>query len=226
MPYCSPSSSLGAFQLLLLCSILFVGCFGASNVFKTSPDYNIYMGLSTTPNVVKISYLDTEIAVGFRNGTVTVYTNTGGYKYGMYGHNYSIIDIEEIRGNGWITLDYSGRACRWSSSGSFLFAWNFTKPPTDMSVTWQTYGYAYVGFNFGNMVLEYNASSSLNTTTRIYYPQTYSSFNRIQYTGTYSQLLASTNTSSLHVFNCSTGGYWTSISVSSAVRDFATLSTG
>lgn len=221
----SPSHSLGPVQLLLLCSILFVGCFGATNVFRTSPDYKVYLG-GYTPSVVKISYLDTEIAVGFSNGTVAVYSNTGVFKYGMYGHNYTIVKIEEIRGSGWITLDSYYRACRWSSTGSFMFSWTFTSQVLDMSVTWQTYGYAYVGFNFGNTVLEYNASSSLNMTTRVYYPQTYTSFSRIQYTGTYSQLLASTNTSSLHVFNCSSGMYWTSISVSPAVRDFATLSTG
>lgn len=71
-----------------------------------------------------------------------------------------------------------------------------------------TNGYYYVGFNFGSSVLEYNALTNSNTTTRIYYsPPSYTYFKNIQYSSGHSYLYAATNTSYVYQYDCSTGNY-------------------
>ena len=69
-------------------------------------------------------------------------------------------------------------------------------------------GYYYVAFNFGSSILEYNALTNSNTTTRTYYsPSTYTYFKKIQYSSTYSYLYAATNTSYVYQYDCYTGNY-------------------
>ena len=96
---------------------------------------------------------------------------------------------------------------RWSTYGTKQYTWNFTSVATDMSVG-GTNGYYYVGFNFGSSVLEYNALTNSNTTTRIYYsPPSYTYFKNIQYSSGHSYLYAATNTSYVYQYDCSTGNY-------------------
>jgi len=148
-------------------------------------------------------------------------------KYGMYSHNHSIVDIEEIQGLGWFTLDSYGYACKWDTSGYLQYTYTFSTTATDISVTWKTYGYGYVAFNFGNLVIEYNASFNSNTPTRYYYPQTYTYITRIQYSAYYDTLFIATNTSYVYFYNCSSGNSTgTFIYVFYNVKYFNTISTG
>lgn len=68
-------------------------------------------------------------------------------------------------------------------------------------------GYYWVAFNFGNSIIEYNALTNSNTTTKFFYPTTYSYFLKIQYLTGHSYLYASTNTSYVYKYDCSTGNY-------------------
>jgi len=144
--------------------------------------------------------------VGYSTGNARIYYTTGSLYTYCYGHNSSIIDIEEIPYNGWITLDSSGKAIRWSSYGSQQYTWNFSAYPTDMSVA-SSGGYYWVGFNFGSYVLEYNALTNSNTTTKIYYPPTYTYFKNIQYPSGHSYLHAATNTTYVYSYDTYTGNY-------------------
>ena len=146
-----PSSVL--FQLALISLCLSVCCMGA-NYFKQTPDMKIY--LSMTPSTVRISNTESEIAVGMNNGTIVVYYINGTYRFTLTGCHYSQVkDIREIQGKGWISYDSSNTVCRWNSSNYILGKWYFDRPIVDISQTYQTYGYAYFGINFGDQVYEY-----------------------------------------------------------------------
>ena len=146
-----PSSVL--FQLALISLCLSVCCMGA-NYFKQTPDMKIY--LSMTPSTVRISNTESEIAVGMNNGTIVVYYINGTYRFTLTGCHYSQVkDIREIQGNGWISYDSNNTICRWNSSNYILNKWYSVNTIIDISLTYQTYGWAYFGVNFGNQVYEY-----------------------------------------------------------------------
>jgi hypothetical protein len=146
-----PSSVL--FQLALISLCLSVCCLGA-NYFKQTPDIKI--SLSNTPTAVRISNTESEIAVGLYNGTIVVYYINGTYRFTLSGcHTSQVKDIREVRGNGWISYDNNNTVCRWNSSNYILNKWLFSRTIIDISLTYQTNGYAYFGVNFGDQVYEY-----------------------------------------------------------------------
>jgi hypothetical protein len=146
-----PSSVL--YQLALISLCLSVCCL-AANYFKQTPDIKI--SLSVTPTAVRISNTESEIAVGLSNGTISLYYINGTYRFTLTGCHYGQVkDIREVRGNGWISYDSNNTVCRWSSSNSILNKWYSVNTIIDISLTYQTSGYAYFGVNFGNQVYEY-----------------------------------------------------------------------
>lgn len=199
------SSSSILLQIALIAVFLTVSTL-CTNYFKYSPETKI--SLSYTPTAVRISsYSEDEVAVGLSNGSINVYSLVSyNLRYTSSGcHLSAIKDIKEIRGKGWVSLDTSNVACRWSSTGSFQFKLSFNRTVIDMSATFLTYGYAYIGFNFGDQVYEYY-SETLSITPRVIYNATSSiRFSRIQYDGYGTRLFAGMNNTYVYAYNCSNG---------------------
>lgn len=88
-----------------------------SNYFNTTADAKIW--LSYTPQSVAIAtYSEEEVAVGLADGSINVYSLANhSLLYTLSGcHNRSgVYSIKEIPSNGWVSIDYSGTACRWNS---------------------------------------------------------------------------------------------------------------
>lgn len=103
-------------------------------------------------------------------------------------------------------MDSAGIAIRWSIYGTQQYKWTFSLFATDMSVA-SLNGYYWVAFNFGTSILEYNALTNSNTTTKIFYPITTAYFKNIQYPVGHSYLLAATSNSYVYQYDCSTGNY-------------------
>lgn len=90
--------------------------------------------------------------VGYKNGSLRIYDVTGFLSYTCTGHNSAIVKIESMGGYGWLSLDSSGTAMRWSIIGGIPFAtWTFNQTVLDMSVTGSGMSY-WVGFNLGSSV--------------------------------------------------------------------------
>lgn len=143
--------------------------------------------------------------VGYANGKAKIYTIGGSYYCTCYSHTSPIIDIEYLPNVGYITLDSSGMAIRWGRSCTAQYTWRLSTPVYDMSVT-SSGGSSYVGFNFGNSVIEYYATTLYDYQVRTYYSQSaYVKFNKIQYGEGHKFLYCSTNTSIVQEYSCSTG---------------------
>jgi len=83
-----------------------------------------------------------------------------------------------------------------------------------------------VAFNLGNSVREYYATYN-DYLIRSYFPQTGTTFTRIQYSSGYSRLYAGTNTSYIHIYSCSSGTYTSySAYVSNPPIAFSPMSNG
>lgn len=192
-------------------SLLFLGLLlnicncSYSSTFNNYPDYRIYTAESSG-TAIKVSSDNSYVMVGFSNGNARIYFTSGTLYAYCYGHTSPIIDIEYIPYNGWITLDSTGKAIRWNTSGTQQYTWTFSSYPTDMTLA-SSGGYYWIAFNFGNSVLEYNALTNSNATTKIYNAPTYTYFKRIQYPSGHSYLYAATNTSYVYQYDCYSGNY-------------------
>jgi len=146
----SPSYFRGYGMSLILFALI-LNLSSSSPTFNTYPDYKVYTGESSG-TAVKVSTDNRYVMVGFNSGNARIYYTSGSLYSYCNGHNSSIIAIEEIPYNGWITLDSSGKAIRWSTYGSQQYVWTFNSSVTDLSVAGYN-GYYWVAFNLGNSVV-------------------------------------------------------------------------
>ncbi len=89
--------------------------------------------------------------IGYINGTAKIYDITLSNYYICYGHTNKIIDIEYLSGYGWITLDVTGTAIRWGTTGTRMYSWILNQTASDMTVT-DYNGNFWVAFNLGTIV--------------------------------------------------------------------------
>jgi len=95
-----------------------------------------------------------------------------------------------------------------------------------MTITDSSSSNSYIAFNFGSYILEYYIFTT-NTTSQVYYPQSYTRFVKIQYGQGYYRLYAASNTSYVYQYSTSTGAYTGySVYTSYDVKAFDTLSSG